>query len=390
MKKLLIYFPERKLKPSGGPAGYLYNLRNGLKDFNYKDSELEIDFYNNGSMTLEENTGLKKKMPKRILELRRALKDTQLLKKKIPVDSTMKEYDMIHFHWTEDMYRNREFLETYTGKVILTSHSPCVYNQERIGKLNPIDYRLLKRPIDRLIEMDEFAFKRADYVVFPCEEAEEPYYHTWNEYASIRKNKKILYLPTGIVGCSARITRAEYRKKYHIPEDAFVVSYVGRHNEIKGYADLKKMGEKLLNNQNTYFLIAGKEEPMKGLDNSHWIEVGWTNDPHSLIAASDVFVLPNHETYFDLVLLEVLSLGVPVVLSNTGGNKYFKKFENSGLSFYDTVEDAIKSINHLKKMNKLDIEKLGKCNREIFDNNFTVEYFTQNYIHVIRQIAEDK
>lgn len=94
---------------------------------------------------------------------------------------------------------------------------------------------------------------------------------------SIRKNKKILYLPTGIVGCSARITRDEYRKKYHIPEDAFVVSYVGRHNEIKGYADLKKMGEELLNNQNIYFLIAGKEEPMKGLDNSHWIEVGWTN-----------------------------------------------------------------------------------------------------------------
>ena len=107
MKKLLIYFPERKLKPSGGPAGYLYNLRNGLKDFNYKDSDLEIDFYNNGSMTLEENTGLKKKMPKRILELRRALKDTQLLKKKTPVDSTMKEYDMIHFHWREYMYRNR-------------------------------------------------------------------------------------------------------------------------------------------------------------------------------------------------------------------------------------------------------------------------------------------
>ena len=265
-----------------------------------------------------------------------------------------------------------------------------MYNQERIGKLNPIDYRLLKRPIDRLIEMDEFAFKRADYVVFPCEEAEEPYYHTWNKYASIRKNKKILYLPTGIVGCSARITRAEYRKKYHIPEDAFVVSYVGRHNEIKGYEDLKKMGEKLFNNQNTYFLIAGKEEPMKGLDNSHWIEVGWTNDPHSLIAASDVFVLPNHETYFDLVLLEVLSLGVPVVLSNTGGNKHFKKFENSGLSFYDTVEDAIKSINHLKKMNRLDIEKLGKYNREIFENNFTVEHFIQNYIHVIRQIAEDK
>ena len=40
-------------------------------------------------------------------------------------------------------------------------------------------------------------------------------------------------------------------------------------------------------------------------------------------------------------------------------------------------------------MNKLDIEKLGKRNYKIFENNFTVENFTQNYIHVIRQIAED-
>ena len=39
---------------------------------------------------------------------------------------------------------------------------------------------------------------------------------------------------------------------------------------------------------------------------------------------------------------------------------------------------------------QLDIEKLGKCNRKIFENNFTVEHFTQNYIHVIRQIAEDE
>jgi hypothetical protein len=27
-----------------------------------------------------------------------------------------------------------------------------------------------------------------------------------------------------------------------------------------------------------YFLIAGKEEPLKGIKNDRWIEVGWTND----------------------------------------------------------------------------------------------------------------
>ena len=97
-----------------------------------------------------------------------------------------------------------------------------------------------------------------------------------------------------IQNISVKVNREDFRKKYGIPDNAFVISYAGRHNEIKGYADLKRLGEKLLADKNVYFLIAGKEEPMTGLKNDHWIEVGWTNDPHSLIAASDVFVLPNH------------------------------------------------------------------------------------------------
>ena len=43
MKNVLIYFPERKLAPKGGPAGYLNNLRMGLG--NIALDELNIDFY---------------------------------------------------------------------------------------------------------------------------------------------------------------------------------------------------------------------------------------------------------------------------------------------------------------------------------------------------------
>ena len=89
-------------------------------------------------------------------------------------------------------------------------------------------------------------------------------------------------MPTGIVGCKAKVNREDFRKKYGIPDNAFVISYAGRHNEIKGYADLKRLGEKLLADKNVYFLIAGKEEPMTGLKNDHWIEVGWTNDPQDV------------------------------------------------------------------------------------------------------------
>ena len=59
-------------------------------------------------------------MPERILEIRRAINDAYFLRKKLPVDRELYNYDMIHFHWTEEMYLNRDFLSDYKGKVILT------------------------------------------------------------------------------------------------------------------------------------------------------------------------------------------------------------------------------------------------------------------------------
>lgn len=390
MKKVLIYFPESKLAPTGGPAGYLYNLKNGLDAMKAKsDLDIEITFYNALPNRFEDNIKLKSKVPNRILELRRALNDVCFLKKRFPIDPKLKEYDIIHFHWTEEMYLNRDTLKDYKGKIILTSHSPCVMYKEKIGRLNPSDYRLLKCKVDRLEEMDIYAFERADYIIFPCEEAEEPYYHTWDKYESIRKKEKYRYIPTGIVGCHAKVARDEYREKWNIPETAFVVSYVGRHNEIKGYGDLKKIGSQMLKDRNVYFLVAGQEEPMQGLEDDHWIEVGWTDDPHSLIAASDIFVLPNHETYFDLILLEVLSLGIPVVLSNTGGNKYFKMFKQAGMRFFDTLSQAEEYIQEFQEMSKDEYITVGTSLKELFAKEFSVVEFAKRYVEMISKIANN-
>ena len=388
MKKLLIYYPEKKLKPKGGPAGYLYNLKNGLEEWGKLGQvDIDISFYNKMPSGIEDKTELKKWIPKRVLEFRRALNDARFLKKRFPVDKDMFNYDIIHFHSAEKMYLCRDFLNQYRGKVILTSHCPCGIYKERIDKLNPIDYKLMKKQIDKLEELDRYAFQRADYIIFPCKDAEEPYFNTWPQYASIRKPEKYRYMPTGIVSCHAKESREKYRRKYGIPNDAFVVSYVGRHNEIKGYLDLKQIGAEVLKDTNTYFLIGGKEEPIKGLDNKRWIEVGWTTDPYSLVAASDVFVLPNKETYFDLVLLEVLSLGVPVVLSETGGNKFFKQYNLSGLKFYSTVDQAVSALTYFKLMPRQDREKVGKELEYLCESEFSVKKFANRYLQIIFEIA---
>ncbi len=46
------------------------------------------------------------------------------------------------------------------------------------------------------------------------------------------------------------------------------------------------------------------------------------------------------ETYFDLVMLEVLSLGKIIIASYTGGNKYFKSSFAKGVFTYSKLEEA--------------------------------------------------
>ena len=389
MKKLLIYYPEDALEPKGGPAGYLYNLKKGLEECRKQENlPVDISFYSNMPSGIENNSELRKRIPKRLLEFRRALNDARFLRKKFPIDNGMFAYDIIHFNSAEKMYLCRDFLNQYHGKVILTSHCPCGIYKERIDKLNPFDYKLMRNQIDKLEELDRYAFERADYIIFPCKDAEEPYFNTWPRYTSIRKDEKYRYMPTGIIACHAKINRENYRKKYGIPNDAFVISYVGRHNEIKGYADLRQMGEQVLKDPNTYFLIGGKEEPIKGLNNDRWIEVGWTTDPYSLIAASDVFVLPNRETYFDLVLLEVLSLGIPVVLSDTGGNKFFKKYDLKGLKYFSSVDQGVEAIKCFQLMDKQIRKKAGEKLAELCETEFSVKEFAHRYIQIISEIVE--
>lgn len=187
--------------------------------------------------------------------------------------------------------------------------------------------------------------------------------------------------------CISKVLARDIRAKYNIPLSAFVVSYVGRHNEIKGYDDLKLIGSRLLNRyENIYILIAGKESPLKGLSHERWIEVGWTNDPYSIINASDVFVLPNKETYFDLILLEVLSLGKIVIASKTGGNKFFERFELSGISLFENVSEAITKIEEMKNKERKERNLLENENKALFQQYFTASIFADNYIKLIKSL----
>lgn len=133
--KVLIYYDEKKLKPVGGPSGYLYNLQQELirKKINY------IDFL---KLEQEKETfkkKLKKKIPKKLKKILKKITHykSEILKNVFSENKKysmieLNGYEVIHFHSTLDMYMVKDSLKNYKGIVLLTTHSPKVFHKEII------------------------------------------------------------------------------------------------------------------------------------------------------------------------------------------------------------------------------------------------------------------
>ncbi|MFN3692399.1 MAG: glycosyltransferase family 4 protein [Fervidobacterium sp.] len=407
----LIFASYPLLERSGGPSTYLYNLKKGFSKIGIDDIFIEslVSDHEKGTKsnlnTIKTRRVFKEKIkylsynnfPRLTLNLliRKNKKHYRTNSKKFwnIYDELSEKYDIkfIHFHSTIDLYSWLLKAEKDVP-LVLTSHSPEASHHELtkdfqkrvIEKLSikssskDIILEIFSEYFERI---DEIAFENADYLMFPCEEALEPYFNSWSKFEQLIDRKNIFFVPTGTSPLSYKIDRQSFRKMYNIPEKAFVASYVGRHVEVKGYDLLCESAEHVWKkNPNVYFLIAGKEEPLKGLKDNRWIEVGWTNDPGSVINASDVFVLPNRNTFFDLVLLEVLSLGKPALVSYTGGNKFVSKQSEGIITFESlTGRSLADKILQLSICEQEFFEKLGKSNYELYNSFYTVEAFAKRY-----------
>ncbi|SET25745.1 Glycosyltransferase involved in cell wall bisynthesis [Pseudobutyrivibrio sp. C4] len=396
MARILFYLQKNKLSPRGGPLGVGYYYWDEMK----KRNESTIDFIENDSTT-ENIMGVARKivghLPKKIYDLQHSLRDIKRIKKLLKDPSPLSEvdlnkYSVIQFHETMDLYLEKKNLENYKGIVILQSHSPLPAGMEKTLDYSKIYHRLIPNLGKKLEEIDRYAFERADYLVFPCKEAEEPYIDNWDYYKIIKEEKKdkYLYIETGIKPATALRVKKVVREELHIPMNDFVVFYAGRHNIVKGYNSLKTIGRSFLEkSEDNWIVVAGRLGPIESPDYKRWIEIGWTTDAHSYMAAADVFILPNKVTYFDLVFIEAMSLGMIILASRTGGNKYYEKFNLPGVFLYDNEKEAVDCLQRIKNMSEEERNTLRKINKEFYAEHLTVSKMYDNYFNAINKIDDN-
>lgn len=415
MLKHLLYYDWHLDIRAGGPPGYLANLRYGLDRIDNPE-KFEIELWaikkqsenNNSSKwaNLVNNNRILKYLSANYFS--KAKKswfksyvwfleniDNQFIQDEVIKKIKSENIKMVHCNYVIDALKvintlKREGIKDV--KVLLTSHMPEAPSSENYSLILEMGYSKKKATKFRKLweHIEKRAFCESDILIFPSKEAMEPYFETLANFGEWTKNKDIRFFQTGAKALETNKTKEELKKQFRVPEDKKVVVYIGRHNEVKGYDVLTAAGKNILSERkDVLFLIGGKQncaiQPPK---NKNWRELGWIN-PAELLKIADVFILPNKRTYFDLILLEVMSTGTPVIATNTGGNKSVQEVINSLILYDGTSKDLENKLN--KFLNKPKEEKLEISNKmlEAYKNNYTPEHFAQRYIDLVEEIYKD-
>jgi glycosyltransferase involved in cell wall biosynthesis len=192
------------------------------------------------------------------------------------------------------------------------------------------------------------------------------------------------------------------RKKLELDGEFPIVAFAGQMNEIKGVkelldawkivqsrhpsAQLVLLGDDLQNNG------AYKNEMLR-YSEIHRLNarfVGFQKNVRDWLLASNVSVVPSREEPLGLVVIESMSVGVPVVACNTGGIRETVVDGKTGLlvpvNNYHELSGAISQL-----LDRPDwAGKLGAAGRSRYEELFSLEHHVESTEQIYQQLLASK
>lgn len=409
MKKILIWDVFTVIN-TGGPSGYLYQINEYLKKrptklitfvsdlFREKYGDAEWPMYNYGMKDF--NNAKLYQLFKIYKAFFRPFRVAEYL---VPSELDIDQFDYVHIHMLQQVSQFRILFPNYRGKIILTTHCPSTWTDECLMAVASPKSTLRKvidaiKPILRPLVLREevSVYKQADYLMFPCKGAREPY-EIEKKVKDVFKDseKKFFYVPTSIEDYCPAVD-CQKISEFGIPSNAFVIGYFGRHISVKGYDVLCHVGKELLDKYpNLYILCAGKGD-IEPIRHDRWIELGFIKNVDDLLPQCDLYLLPNKNTFFDIITLQVLRSAVPIIMSDTGGNKYFENLpqeDTKGISIFSkdnigAFVERTRQLIKLKETNNEMYKALRLANRNLYEKYFTMDKYINNYVNAINSLDE--
>lgn len=192
--------------------------------------------------------------------------------------------------------------------------------------------------------------------------------------------------------------KASVRERFGVLPGEKVISIVARLEDIKGHEYFIDAADMLLKSGvNARFFIAGTgsyeavlKEKVKRLERGDKIIfTGFISDVDKLMGITDIQVNASYGTEAtSLALLEGMSIGVPAVVSDFGGNPGVIKNGENGFVVAKQNSAALKmGIEKLLNDEEL-YEKMSKRSVEMFSETFTASAMTRNTEALYEKVIE--
>jgi glycosyltransferase involved in cell wall biosynthesis len=166
-----------------------------------------------------------------------------------------------------------------------------------------------------------------------------------------------------------------FRKEYGIPQDATVISFVGRITVEKGIEELAKAVDMITKKRDDVWLLAAGsgylEDKINSMANDKIHLVGNLSkeDVVAMLKQSNIFCLPSVSEGFPTTVLEAAVCGNYIISTYRGGTKELIKNRDYGIILEDNEPQKI--YNAIMEIidKKMDMEKSVKmCYKSIVDN----------------------
>ncbi|MCL1040918.1 glycosyltransferase [Shewanella marisflavi] len=373
--KVINYFGY--LRPGGGPSGYLYNLNSAIEKNGSKkvivlcDSIGDVRTVKNGAVQKYKLFASVFFLFKTILRQFRPM-SVELRNKLKSFDSD----DILVFHSVPDVTKYRA-TRKINNKYLLMIHSPKEPNLETFDLVkNTYGNNIFIRLAQRLVKHEEFnAIKNAHAINIPAEGAMDAYYREDERMRELLLSKKINKVVSGVPNVEPTVHKKIVRKELSLPENKRIVGYFGRYNEDKGYDRYLKYTDAFSKDDDLFFISAGAGSLKPVTTNRNYLDLGWRTDAINLINACDFILVPNKISYFDLIILEALSLGKEVITTNVGGAKGLVR---DSVQYVNLSGDIENEIHELSVILRGEI----RCSEEIksiYNKNYSMDAFLLEY-----------
>lgn len=381
------------IRPGGGPAGYLYNLSEAIGD----GSILEILATENlhkirtsDYEKVQKSQNSLKYLARKTLNLLPNIikwrlckfRSSKFWKKKIDknIVKILNEYKVIVFHNHSLAYTYIKKHKVKNQNIYFMPHAPTETSTEfLVGLEGYYGNCPEKSKIDFLKFFGNFEkelYQNVDGLICPASSCLDAYFNWDNNFNA---NEYIKFTPlTGVNKLKPTKSKNEILNSFNIDSNKIVIGFIGRYHPHKGFDRFLKIAKEF--NDSRYHFISAGNGPIEPFPNTeNYTNLGWQTDISNLIEMTDIIIIPNRYAYFDLLLLEAISLGKTIITRNIGGHKKLISMSIGIVGYEDENE-----INDL--IIGLDLLKNKAENLRIFDNKFNQSQFLKEHVLIAQNM----